>query len=1337
MAWDVQFRNGIHLPQLGWWLDAHHPVARSFVSHAHFDHLAPHREVLLSPGTAALMRARMPDRVGDRVERLLPFGEAAPLSADHPEVTVTLHPAGHIHGSAMILLDHPAHGRLLYTGDFKLRPGRSAELCDPPRADLVIMETTYGRPHYKLPPTDAVLASVIAFCRAALDEGDTPVLFGYSLGKSQEILRSLAGAALPVMLHPQTLKLTAVYESLGITFPPYAAFDAATCAGHVVLCPPQAANSPFVRKIPRRRAATLTGWALDPGARFRYQCDAAFPLSDHADYPDLLRFVELTQPKRVLTLHGFATDFARDLRDRGLDAWAINQDNQLEIPLAASVPPPVFPDTAASSSIRGSDFVIRHSSPGGDVGPADIAAEAGLDALAATAERIRTTASKLEKIALLRDHFATLAPDDAARVALYLTGRAFPQADPRSLNTGWSLLRRAVLEVSGHHEGDFRAAYRRFGDSGDTAEALLAAPKPGTPPPASTLASLALADLETLLARLAASSPSAKLDLLIATLRGLSPLAAKYLVKIITGDLRIGLREGLVEEAVAAAAGRAPDALREANLLCGDLPAVVRAAFADTLAAITLRVFHPLQFMLASPEPTAAALLARFPPPLWLEEKYDGIRCQLHKQGARVELYSRDLNRITGQFPELARAAARELPGDCILDGELLAWRGDRALPFAELQKRLNRRLDGDDLFLGQEIPIAYSAYDLLWLDNASLLRSPLRTRRTSLESLFPDQKSLIPNHKSLHLAPLTFATTPVEVEAAFLRARQRGNEGLMAKDPASPYTPGRRGLAWLKLKKAYATLDVVVVAVELGHGKRRGVLSDYTFAVRDEATGALRTVGKAYSGLTDVEIAALTEHFIANTLEVDGRVRRVVPDTVLEIAFDRIQPSARHDSGFALRFPRIARIRTDKTPADIDTLATCRHLAAATAAPPYTAPLARVEHAGLGDLARGGRAQLRGLAVVRIQDPDTARVGRARGEDHVASVGQPARLHRVGRLLRDQLGDAGAEVVHRKLETLPAAHREHDLVGVGLAPIRLRAVAADARGQPLRRPARGRHDVELGAARRVRGEDELRAVRRPAGARLDRGGAGLARDLPPRAVADVDLRVALAGEYHRHIFSVRAETRAAVGALETHEGVALQRGQIELKNIGEARAIETRVEQALPVRRPTRGERESLVVGDLAHVAEEEVADVDLGLARALADEGQPRREKAGLARHRAHRRVRRLEQGVARRAARHHLAQHRRALPARHRHLHLVGRAGRGKGDPEGGVLRLPAERAMGGEGLVRQRVEFRRGAGHDDGGVFQVIPEFDITEVVRLLRARRGRAERRQHESGDEDE
>ena len=422
-----------------------------------------------------------------------------------------------------------------------------------------------------------------------------------------------------------------------------------------------------------------------------------------------------------------------------------------------------------------------------------------------------------------------------------------------------------------------------------------------------------------------ARGPLAKLERLRTQLATLSPLEAKYVVKIITGDLRIGLKEGLVEEAIAAAAAQPVEAVREANMLSGDIVAVARAARDGTLGAIQLRLFHPLQFMLASPEPTASALLARLPPPIWLEEKYDGIRCQVHKQGERVELYSRDLKRITTQFPDLARAV-QALAGDFIADAELLAWRDDRALPFAELQKRLGRK--GDDFFLGAEIPVSLTFYDLLWRDGGALLKSPLQERRAALAALLA---SVATNrHPQLHLAPVRTATDAVEIEAAFLAARRRGNEGLIAKDPQSFYTPGRRGLAWLKLKKAYATLDVVVVAAEYGHGKRRDVLSDYTFSIRDAEHGRLLTVGKAYSGLTDVEIARLTEHFLANTVEQRGRQRIVVPDTILEIAFDSIQLSARHESGFALRFPRIARIRTDKTVADIDTLDTCRRLAAA-----------------------------------------------------------------------------------------------------------------------------------------------------------------------------------------------------------------------------------------------------------------------------------------------------------------------------------------------------------------------------------------------------------------------
>jgi len=328
--------------------------------------------------------------------------------------------------------------------------------------------------------------------------------------------------------------------------------------------------------------------------------------------------------------------------------------------------------------------------------------------------------------------------------------------------------------------------------------------------------------------------------------------------------------------------------------------------------------------MLASPEPDADSIIARTNGTWIAEEKFDGIRCQLHKQGNRVELFSRDLHRITAQFPEIA-VAAQHLEGDVILDGEILAWSDNRALPFSALQKRLGRK--EVDLFLQEDVPPILLAFDCLWINGRTLVRQTWTKRRAALETLFTNRT--FPKG-GLMLSKIEPAPHAEQIEELFQKARTSGNEGLMIKDPESVYTPGRRGISWLKLKKAAATLDVVVVAVEWGHGKRKDLLSDFTFAVRDEE-GRLKIVGKAYSGLTDVELAALTETFKAQTLEVlKGRVHQVEPLLIIEVAFDSIQPSTRHNSGFALRFPRIIRLRPDKSLQEIDTVEHCRKLSQA-----------------------------------------------------------------------------------------------------------------------------------------------------------------------------------------------------------------------------------------------------------------------------------------------------------------------------------------------------------------------------------------------------------------------
>ncbi len=455
---------------------------------------------------------------------------------------------------------------------------------------------------------------------------------------------------------------------------------------------------------------------------------------------------------------------------------------------------------------------------------------------------------------------------------------------------------RALLAATKLGDSELHRIASSYGDASKSA--LEALEGRTTPQPFTLVESKALFDnLQK------ARGPIAKTELLQARLEKLSAREGQYVVKILTGDLRIGLREGLVEEAIATAFDAALDEVKEANMLLGDIGQTALLASRGELRQAELSLFRPIKCMLASPEPTAEAIWARFADgsearqTIYVEDKFDGIRAQLHRSAERVEIFSRDLRRMTEQFPELAERA-RSFETELILDGEIMAFEHGRKLTFFDLQKRLGRKSEGADLFAvaSADVPVVFVAFDLLRLNGRSLLKAPLRERRELLRGL-----KLPPQFQVSEVSPVHSAD---EIEQAFQRARRRMNEGLIVKDPESFYSPGRRGMFWFKLKKELATLDVVVVAAELGHGKRNHVLSDYTFAVRDEATGQLLPIGKAYSGLTDLEIAELTEHFKRNTTVDRGRYREVKPDTVLEVAFDSVQPSTRHASGLALRFP-------------------------------------------------------------------------------------------------------------------------------------------------------------------------------------------------------------------------------------------------------------------------------------------------------------------------------------------------------------------------------------------------------------------------------------------------
>ena len=592
--------------------------------------------------------------------------------------------------------------------------------------------------------------------------------------------------------------------------------------------------------------------------------------------------------------------------------------------------------------------------------------------LAELCERIAATTKKTEKVALLADYFRSRELPDAATSAVFLSGRAFAAFDERTLQIGGSLLWKLVVEFAAGQKstgaGSEKQILRGLKPARDDKNKELArgAEAPHYPSATSALTAayrqrgdLGAAAFDVLLVKAPASSTitlqevratfdqisetrtaTAKAAVLKSLLERATALEAKYILKIITGELRIGLKESLVEEAIAKAYDQPLGRVQRANMLLGDIGATLQLAAEHRLDEARMRLFHPIGFMLASPAADAEEAFQYFEHAL-VEDKYDGIRAQAHCGGGQVRLFSRTLDELTPSFPELVGPLS-EFAEDVILDGEIVAWRdnqdGGHAMPFGEIQRRHGRKQVSSDLIA--EVPVAYVVFDVIYAAGELMIDKPLSERTAILGRVFAGANRVTPRPVVTAQGKLLFepqieeeaaasgwvlrapsvrADSVDQLERYFDEAMARGNEGLMIKDLESPYMPGRRGRWWLKLKRELATLDVVVTAAEFGHGKRIHVLSDYTFAVRKGEE--LVNIGKAYSGLTDKEIAELTEWFLAHTTADHGHLREVEPKIVLEVAFNAIMRSDRHGSGFALRFPRIVRVRHDKQPEEIDTV--------------------------------------------------------------------------------------------------------------------------------------------------------------------------------------------------------------------------------------------------------------------------------------------------------------------------------------------------------------------------------------------------------------------------------
>ncbi|MDP1826773.1 MAG: hypothetical protein Q8L48_26110 [Archangium sp.] len=518
-------------------------------------------------------------------------------------------------------------------------------------------------------------------------------------------------------------------------------------------------------------------------------------------------------------------------------------------------------------------------------------------------DAVKATRSRKAKVGHLAGLLRLLSKEELPIAARLILGRVLPVGDTRNLGVGWALLSAAAAEASKQPLGVVALKSRELGDFGDALEVLLPAGDRHVP----------LLEVPVFLERVAAAADRGeKQKVLAELLSAAAPWEARYLVKAILGELRIGVQLGIFEEALAEAFGATLDELRKASALTPDPGALALLALERRLGHADVIPGSVVAFMLASPvesvkEPIEPALTI-------LEDKLDGVRTQAHVWDGKVRLFARGQDDVTAQFPELV-AALKQLPRAVVLDGEVIAIRADgQARPFQALQARLNREAPGARVMAST--PVAFVAYDCLF-DGEVILDLPWTERRRRLEAL-PVRTNPV---RSLELG----VDLDAQLDHAFTAARARGNEGLMLKRIDAPYEAGRRGSAWRKVKRAFATLDVVITRAERGHGKRAGVLSDYTFAVWSGAE--LVEIGRAYSGLTDAEIDLMTARLEAITVSRSGPYHVVKPELVIEVAFDGLQKSTRHGSGFALRFPRIARVRDDKKASEADTIVTVRAL--------------------------------------------------------------------------------------------------------------------------------------------------------------------------------------------------------------------------------------------------------------------------------------------------------------------------------------------------------------------------------------------------------------------------
>lgn len=539
--------------------------------------------------------------------------------------------------------------------------------------------------------------------------------------------------------------------------------------------------------------------------------------------------------------------------------------------------------------------------------------------LASLGEQLERTTSRLELANLLAEFLQKLDPTEIPAGVRLTIGQVFPEWDGRALNLSWKAAMKVVGGLASPTAADREAIFADAEDTGEAVRMLLERAR--TEPRQSPL--LTILDVYRAFEEIAAAtgpgSRKRKEELLRGVLTRATPVEAKYVVKDVLAEMRHGVGEGIMLEAIAQAAGLKPKLVRRANMLWGDLGEVALVALTEGEVALkraTVRLFHPLKPMLAQTAEDLAEAFERYQGRVALEYKLDGARVQIHKRGAEVKIYSRHLSDVTASLPDVVEEISRGLEAhEAIVEGEAVAVDAQgRPLPFQHLMRRFRRVHDVAAMV--REIPLQLHLFDLLYVDGHDLIDVACEKRWQALEEIVG----------TLSLVPRLIPQTVGEGERFAEEAYRAGHEGVMAKDLASRYTPGVRGKAWLKLKHVLS-LDLVIVAADWGYGRRHGWLSNYHLAARDEETGEYLEIGKTFKGPTDEEFQEMTQRLLALERSRRGGTVFVEPRVVVEILFNELQESSQYKSGLALRFARIARVREDKSPVEADTLHTLRRL--------------------------------------------------------------------------------------------------------------------------------------------------------------------------------------------------------------------------------------------------------------------------------------------------------------------------------------------------------------------------------------------------------------------------